>query len=157
MWGISGSGESFFSYKSDLTLLAKSSTAASGGFMTFCNLHDYGRLRFECRVTDAKGANPDFGVTLALDDPQAAGERERLTYEIPSLAEYNKGAVTIDSTWREFSIDVDAFKRLPPIAPPPPTLDSNAVNKIVFVVGYQNLKTCPQGTLWFRNVAFVPR
>ena len=161
MWGISGSGESYFSYKSDLNLLAKAPEAVSGGYMTFydrpCNRQDYRQLKLECRVTDAKGSSPDFGITLALDDPHAVGERERLSYELRSLAEYNKGAVTIDSTWREFSIDVDAFRRLPPIAPPPPSLDSNAVNKIVFIVGYQNLKTCPQGTLWFRNVTFVPR
>ena len=161
MWGISESGESYFSYKSDLKLLAKAPGAVSGGYMTFydrpCNRHDYRQLKFECKVADAKGSSPDFGITLALDDPHALGERERITYEIPSLAEYNKGAVAIDSTWREFSIDLDGFTRLPPIAPPPPGLDSNAVNKIVFVVGYQNLKSCPQGTLWFRNVMFVPR
>ena len=161
MWGISGSGESYFSYKSDLNLLAKAPEAVSGGYMTFydrpCNRHDYRQLKFECKVTDAKGSSPDFGIILALDDPHAAGERERVTYELSSLAQYNKGAVTIDSTWREFSIDLDAFKRMPLIAPPPPGLDSNAVNKIVLVVGYQNLKSCPQGTLWFRNVMFPPR
>ncbi|MFB3920303.1 MAG: serine/threonine-protein kinase [Terriglobia bacterium] len=161
MWGISGGGESYFSFTSDLKLLEKVPTAASGGFMTFyaspCNLQDYGRLKFECRIAGAKGAKPDFGIMLALDDPHAAGERERITYEFPSLTESNKGGATIDSTWREFSVNLDDFRRLPPLAPPPPELDSNAVNKIVFIVSYRNLQTCPQGTLWFRNVMFVPR
>lgn len=162
LWGMGENGEAHFSYKSDLSLLVKLPEAVSGGYLTFydkpCDRLAYGQLRFACRIAGAsKGSSPDLGIRLALDDPHATGERERVTYEIPSLSEYYRGKRTINATWQDFIIDLDDFKRLPLIAPVPEGLNSNAVNKIVFFVTYNTVQRCEEGTLWFRHLTFTPR
>jgi serine/threonine protein kinase len=161
-WVINVDGEASFSYKSDLSLLGKRTAAASGGFMTFydkpCDLRAFSQLRFECRVTDTEsGSKPDLRVRLAVDDPQATGERERVTYDLPPLAEYYRGAQPLTDAWQTFSIDLKKFRQQPIVAPLREGLGNTSVNKIVFFLTPEEAKNCPQGAIWVRNVAFIPK
>jgi serine/threonine protein kinase len=158
-WDIKDEGEADFSYKSDLSLLG-SRYAASGGFMTFydkpCDLRAYQQLRFECRVTGTDpDAKPDLRVRLALDDPRATGEKERITYDLPSLSAYFRGDRPLTASWQTFSIDLKKFRQQPVSAPLGEGLDKNSVNKIVFFLTPEEARNCPQGTLWIRNVSFI--
>ncbi|MGD0920692.1 MAG: serine/threonine-protein kinase [Terriglobia bacterium] len=161
MWTVSERGEASFSYGARLSVLANYSEASSGGFMTFyrtpCDRMAYRTIKFACRATGTTpGGKPDFGVRLAADDPQATGEKERVMYVIPSVHQYHQGKRAIDDDWQEFSIGLQDFKQTPLLAPLPEGLNKNAINKIVFFVTYENVKNCPQGTLWFRDLTFVP-
>ena len=161
-WVIDEKGEAGFSYKADPVLLTKLAVAVSGGFMTFydkpCDLLAYRHLRFACKVTGTKpGSKPDLRIRLAVDDPEAKGERERVTYEVPPLVEYFKGTRAIQADWQDFSIDLKDLQPLPHAGSPPPGLNSKAINKIVFYVTAQEVKDCPEGTLWFRDVTFIPK
>jgi Protein kinase domain len=161
-WSIRDNGEAKFSFKADLKTLGQIPYARSGGFMTFYRTPidrlAYQELRFACKVTDVKpGSKPDFGILITADDPNAAGEKERIAYEIPSLDQINQGKRSPGADWQDFSIDVLDFKEAPLVAPLPPGFDKNQINKIVFFVSYQTLQQCPEGTLWLRNVTFVPR
>jgi len=162
-WAIGEGGEAHFSYKADLALLAKvTRPAVSGGFMTFydkpCNLLGYRHLNFACKVTGATpGSTPNFRVRLAVDDPHAEGERERVTYEAPPLVEYFKGARTIQTDWQNFSIDLKDLRQLPVPRNTPAALDPKAINKIVFYVTADEVKNCPEGTLWVRDVTFTAK
>ena len=161
-WVINGNTEVHFSYKSNPEVYAKYPEASSGGFFTFYEQPTdrtvYGYLRLSCKVTDAApDAIPDFGMRIALDDPKATGEREKVVYELPSVAEYFQGKRKIDSNWQDLSIPVDAFRQQPLVAPVPAGLNPNAVNKVVFYLAPKTVQNCPQGTLWFRDLTFVPR
>lgn len=161
MWTVSERGEASFSYGARLSVLANYPEASSGGFMTFyrtpCDRVAYRAIKFACRATGtAAGGKPDFGVRLAADDPQATGEKERVTYVIPSVHQYHQGKRAIDDDWQEFSIGLQDFKQTPLPAPLSEGFNKNAINKIVFFVTYENVKNCPQGTLWFRDLSFVP-
>ncbi len=162
-WAIGEGGEAHFSYKADLSLLAKvTRPAVSGGFMTFydkpCNLLGYRHLNFACKFTGAKpGATPDFRVRLAVDDPHAEGERERVTYEAPPLVEYFKGARSLQADWQNFSIDLKDLRQLPVPQNAPAALDPKAINKIVFYVTADDVKNCPEATLWVRDVIFTAK
>jgi hypothetical protein len=161
MWTVSERGEASFSYGAHLSVLANYPEASSGGFMTFyrtpCDRVAYRAIRFACRATGTTaGGKPDFGVRLAADDPQATGEKERVTYVIPSVHQYRQGKRAIDDDWQEFSIGLQDFKQTPLLAPLPEGFNQNAINKIVFFVTYENVKNCPQGTLWFRDLTFAP-
>ncbi len=160
-WGVGENGEVHFSYKSDLSVLVIEKGAISGGYSTFydkpCERFTYRQIKFACKITGTKaGSKPDFGVRLAVDEPHAEGERERIRYEVSSLSEHYKGKRTFDETWQDFSIELKDFKQMPLVGPLPLGLDKNAINKIVFFVAYENIKDCPEGTLWFRDVNFVP-
>lgn len=159
-WAISENGEAHFSYKADLVQLAKLTRAASGGFLTFyekpCDRLAYKQLRFACKITGAKaGSSPNLRIRLAVDDPHAEGERERVTYEIPPLSEYFKSTQTIQADWQDFTIDLKDLKEMPLLAPLPQGLSPQAINKIVFFLTADNVKDCPEGTLWFRDVTFL--
>lgn len=161
-WVIAGNTEVHFTYKSDPVVYATMPTATSGGFLTFyeqpTDRLEYGQLRFSCKVTDAPPeASPDFGMRIALDDPKATGERERVVYELPSVAEHLQGKQKITSEWQEFSISVDAFAPQPLTSPVPAGLNPNAVNKVVFYLSSKSVLNCSQGTIWFRDLTFVPR
>jgi hypothetical protein len=161
-WVVAGNTEIHFSYKSNPDAYQRYPEATSGGFFLFyeqpADRTQYGHLRFSCKVSDApEGASPDFGMRIALDDPKAKGEREKIVYELPSVAEYFQGNRKIDSNWQELSIDIGAFKQLPLVAPPPAGLNAEAVNKVVFYLGPKSVQNCPQGTLWFRDLTFLPR
>ncbi len=162
MWIMAGNTEMHFSYESNPEVFAKIPEATSGGFFTFyeqpADRTAYGQLRFSCKVTDAPAdASPDFGMRIVLDDAKAMGEREKVVYELPSVSEYFQGQRKIDSSWQEFSIAIDAFKQQPLTAPVPAGLNPNAVNKVVFYLSPKSVQNCPQGTLWFRDLTFVPR
>jgi serine/threonine protein kinase len=161
-WVLAGNTEIRFSYKSNAAVYEKFPEATSGGFFLFyeqpTDRTQYGQLRFSCKVSDApEGASPDFGMRIALDDPKAKGEREKIVYELPSVAEYFQGKRRIDTNWQELTIALDAFKQQPLIAPVPAGLNAHAVNKVVFFLGPKSVQNCPQGTLWFRDLTFVPR
>jgi len=161
MWTVSERGEASFSYGARLSVLANYSEASSGGFMTFyrtpCDRMAYRTIKFACRATGTTGGGkPDFGIRLAADDPQATGEKERVTYVIPSVHQYLQGKRAIGDDWQEFSIALQDFKPTPLPAPLPQGFNQNAINKIVFFVTYEHVKNCPQGTLWFRDLTFVP-
>jgi len=79
-----------------------------------------------------------------------------VTYVIPSVHQYHQGKLAIDDDWQEFSIGLQDFKQTPFPAPLPEGFNKNAINKIVFFVTYENVKNCPQGTLWFRDLTFIP-
>jgi hypothetical protein len=160
-WIINETGEAGFSYKGDVDLLTKLAVAVSGGFMTFydkpCDLLVYRHLNFACKVTGTKpGSKPDFRIRLAVDDPHAKGERERVTYELPPLVEYFKDTRTLQADWQDFSIDLKDFKQLPFRGTLPAGLTPKTINKIVFYVTADEVENCPEGTLWFRDVTFVP-
>ncbi len=161
-WVINGNTEIHFSYKSNPEIYAKYPEASSGGFFTFYDQPTdrtvYGYLRLACKVTNAApDAIPDFGMRIALDDPKATGEREKVVYELPSVTEYFQGKRKIDSNWQDLSIPVDAFRQQPLVAPVPTGLNPNAINKVVFYLAPKTVQNCPQGTLWFRDLTFVPR
>ena len=161
MWALEEDGELHFSYKSDLNLLAKTTAAVSGGYLTFyhtpCDRLAYRQVRFACKVTGTKpGSRPNFRVRLAVDDPNAIGERERVAYEAPSVSEYYKGTRTLGATWQEIAIELKDYKQLPLGAPLPVDFDRNTINKIVFFVNKEDVASCPEGTLSFREVAFIP-
>lgn len=161
-WVIVGNTEIRFSYKGDLAVYERYPEATSGGFFTFytqpVDRTLYSHLKFSCKVTDAAAdANPDFGMRVALDDPKAAGEREKVVYELPSIVEYFQGKRKIDSNWQEFSITTKDFYQQPLTAPVPDGLNPNAVNKVVFYLSYRSVRNCPHGTLWFRDLTFVPQ
>ena len=161
-WIIVGNTEIHFSYKGDLAVYEKYPEATSGGFFTFytqpIDRTLYGQLQFSCKVTDAAAdANPDFGMRIALDDPRATGEREKVVYELPSIVEYFQGKRKIDSNWQDFSIATEDFYQQPLAAPVPAGLNPNAVNKVVFYLSYRSVRSCPHGTLWFRDLMFVPK
>ncbi len=162
MWVLSGNQEACFSYKADLNLLAKYPEAVSGGFLTFYDQPSdratYSHLRFSCKVTKAGAdARPDFGIRLALDDPKATGERERIAYELASLMSYCQNQRKVDSNWQEFSIKLDDFEQLPMSAPLPAGLNRNAINKVVFFIATKTVQNSPSGTVCFRDVKFIPR
>ncbi len=161
VWNIDAQGEASFSYGALLSDLKDHSEASSGGFMTFygtpCDRLAYRAIKFSCRATGTTpGGKPDFGVRLAADDPQAAGEKERVTYAIPSVQQYLQGKRTIDADWQEVSIALQDIKEASVVGPIRQGFNRNAINKIVFFVTYDNIKDCPQGTLSFRDVTFVP-
>jgi serine/threonine protein kinase len=160
MWSVGEHGEASFSYGAGLSVLANYPEASSGGFMTFyrtpCDRLAFRRIEFACRATGtAAGGKPDFGIRLAADDPQATGEKERVTYVIPSVQQYLQGERAIDGDWQEFSIELRDFQQTTVVAPLPQGFNQNAINKIVFFVTYENVKNCPQGTLWFRDLTFI--
>jgi predicted Ser/Thr protein kinase len=160
-WVVSGNTEIHFSYKANPEVYAAYPEATAGGFFLFyeqlADRTQYAQLRFSARVTDAPpGARPDFGMRIALDDPKAKGEREKIVYELPSVMDYFQGNRTIRNEWQEFSIDIAAFKQLPLVAPPPAGLNPEAVNKVVFYLTQKSVQNCPQGTLWFRDLTFAP-
>ncbi|MBI4164097.1 MAG: serine/threonine protein kinase [Acidobacteria bacterium] len=161
-WVINGNTEIHFSYKGDPAVYEKFPAATSGGFFTFytqpADRTVYGQLRFSCKVTDeAPNANPDFGMRIALDDPKATGERERVVYELPSVVEYFQGKRKLDSTWQEFSIPTEEFYQQPLTTPLPAEVNPNAINKVVFFLSYRSVSNCPHGTLWFRDLTFLPK
>ena len=161
-WVIVGNTEIRFSYKGDLREYEKYPEATSGGFFTFytqpVDRTHYGVLKFSCKVTDAApDANPDFGMRIALDDPKATGEREKVVYELSSIDEYFQGKRKIDSNWQEFSIATKDFYQQPMTAPVPEGLNPNAVNKVVFFLSYRSVRNCNRGTLWFRDLTFAPQ
>ena len=161
-WVIKGNNEIHFSYKGDLSTYEKFPEATSGGFFTFytqpIDRSLYSKLLFSCKVTDAaKDANPDFGMRIALDDPKATGERERVVYELPSIVEYFQDKRKIDSNWQDFSIAIEDFYQQPLTAPIPAGLNPDAINKVVFFLSYRSIRNCNHGTLWFRDLTFVPR
>jgi len=161
MWIVSEHGEASFSYAARLSVLENYPEASSGGFVTFyrtpCDRVAYRAMKFTCRATGTTaGGKPDFGVRLAADDPQATGEKERVTYVIPSVYQYYQAKRAIDGDWQEFSIGLQDFKQAPLLVALPEGFNKNAINKIVFFVTYENVKNCPQGTLWFRDLTFVP-
>jgi serine/threonine protein kinase len=161
MWALGNNGEASFSYKADVAALDGHSEAVAGGFMTFygtpCDRAVYRELRFACRITDAKaGEKPDLDVRLAVDDPQATGERERVIYGIPSLSGYYHGSRTLDAGWQQFAISLPDFKQMPLAAPLPAKFNPDAINKIVFLVTLESMQKCPEGTISFRDVTFVP-
>jgi len=161
MWALGGNGEASFTYKADVAALAGHSEAVVGAFMTFygtpCDRAAYRELRFACRITDTKaGGKPDLDVRLAVDDPQATGEKERVIYGIPSLSGYYHGSRALDAGWQQFAITLRDFKQLPLAAPLPAKFDQDAINKIVFLVTLESMQKCPEGTVSFRDVTFVP-
>ncbi len=161
VWNVDPQGEASFSYGAQLSDLAKNPEASSGGFMTFygtsCDRLAYRALKFSCRATGTTpGGKPDFGVRLAADDPQAAGEKERVTYVIPSVQQYLQGKRAIDSDWQDISIALQDIKETAVVGPIRQGFNRNAINKVVFFVTYENVKNCPQGTLSFRGLTFVP-
>ncbi|MBZ5565410.1 MAG: serine/threonine protein kinase [Acidobacteriia bacterium] len=161
VWNIDAQGEASFSYGALLSDLKDHPEASSGGFMTFygtpCDRLAYHAIKFSCRATGtAPGGKPDFGVRLAADDPQAAGEKERVTYAIPSVQQYLQGKRAIDADWQQVSIALQDIKGGEVVGPIRQGFNKNAINKIVFFVTYENVKNCPQGTLSFRDLTFVP-
>lgn len=126
----------------------------SGGYVAFygqpCDRLQFRTLRFRCRITDAIG-KPDVGVRLAVDDPTAIGDREKITYQIASLAEHGP----VSEKWTTFELPIAAFKQVR-YEPPFKGIDANTINKLVFYVDSRIAASCGEGTVWFSDVAFVP-
>ncbi len=143
-----------FSYRTNPTE-KPSQVASAGGYMTFytepCDRLAFETLRFRCKATDANGV-ADVGIRLAVDDPKLTGDRELATYEVKSLRAYGQ----IDATWRTFEIPLGAFEPSRNEPPFPRGLDANTINKLVFYVDARIAASCPQATLWFRDICFLP-
>lgn len=158
MWVIDDQGAARFSYEIDSTVTNPDPNASSGGYVTFynkpCDRLVYREVSFKCRATNFRGM-PDIGIRLAVDDPKATQDRERVTYELPSLNTYLKGKKNIIDFWQTFTIDIGDFvmKRVEP--PLPRGVDENTINKIVFFVNSEIVENCPEGTLWLRDIIFV--
>jgi serine/threonine protein kinase len=161
-WNIKDSNEAGFSFKADLKALEAFPLARSGAFMTFYTTPfdrlAYQTLKFECKVTGAQaGSKPDFGILITADDPSAKAEKERVAYGINSLEKLRQGNLTLGPEWQEISIEVLDFNEAPLAAPLPQGFDKNKINKIVFFVSGENLQNCPEGSIWIRNITFIPR
>jgi hypothetical protein len=155
LWTITDDGRTGgFSYRTNPTE-KPSQLASVGGYMTFyteaCDRLAFESLRIRCKATDANGV-VDVGIRLAVDDPKASGDRELATYEVKSLRAYGQ----IDTTWRTFEIPLGAFEPRRNEPPYPRGLDANTINKLVFYVDARIATSCPQATLWFRDICFLP-
>jgi hypothetical protein len=155
MWTIVDDGRTGgFSYHTDPGERASELTS-SGGYITFyaeaCDRLAFESLRFRCKASSAQGP-VNVGIRLAVDDPKEAGDREKVTYVIRSLRAYGQ----IDGTWRTFELPLGAFEPNRYEPPFPRGLDSNTINKLVFYVDAEIATSCPQATLWFRDICFLP-
>lgn len=157
MWVIDEYGTAHFSYETDLMVLPNDSLASSGGYLTFyrkpCDRLLYREISFDCRATNVIGM-ADVGIRLAVDNPNATGDRERVTYEIPSLKSYYNGKRSVDGNWQNFSIGIGDFTQTRVETPLPQGVDENTINKVVFFVNLNIIKNCPKATLWFRDITF---
>lgn len=157
LWLIDQESAGHFAYKVDNNVKSNSPKASSGGYIVFyenpCDRLAFREISFASRATGATGP-PDVGIRLAVDDPKASGDRERVTYELPSLKEYYKGKQRLDETWQTFTVDIGDFQQTRFESPFPPGIDANSINKIVFFVNDDIGKSCPESTLWFRDIKF---
>ncbi len=158
IWEIDEHGAASFSYKVNVSMQPSDSNISSGGYMTF-----YGRpfdrlayraISFTCKATGTNG-RADLGIRLAVDEPLAQGDRERVTYELPSLKPYNKASSPLNESWQTFTIDISEFKQKRFEPPLPDGIEENSINKIVFFVTKDIVKNCPKATLWFRDVTLI--
>ena len=91
-----------------------------------------------------------MGVRLAVDDPTAVGDREKITYEIASLATHGP----VSEKWTTFELPIAAFQQVR-YEPPFKGIDANTINKLVFFVDSRIAALCRKGTIWFSDIAFV--
>jgi hypothetical protein len=80
---ISGLGEAGFSYIVDPRVPWDDPHASSGFYITFygkpIDRLVYDEMSFDCKATDVVKGEADVGVRLSVDDPNSAGDRERVT------------------------------------------------------------------------------
>jgi hypothetical protein len=155
MWVIDSQRAAHFGYNS--IPAQRDTNASSGGYFTFygkpCDRKAFHQITFKCRAL-SPCAIPDVGIRLAVDNPSATGDRELVTYEVPSLSRYYEGKKRINGHWQSFTVDLGDFTQTRLLLPIPQGLDEDTINKIVFFVSDAIVRTCAQGELWFRDVTF---
>lgn len=155
-WIVDRTGAASFTYKADSSV-SLSGDASSGVYMTFhkssVDRFTYREIRFSSKA-EVTCRQPDVGIRLAVDDPDAPGrEKEVVKFEISSLNTHFGGKQSLTQTWQTFTIDLGDLK--PTIRnQPPPEINTNLINKIAFFVNNDIAERCPAGTLWFRDVTF---
>jgi|ERR1700686_1041760 len=164
MWVIDQEGVAKFSYRINSDVQQNDPNASSGGYMSFyatpCDRLTYREVSFDSKATAISGQTTnsqfDVGVRLVVDDPNSTGSnREIVIYEVPSLKAYYRGQRQLDNNWQTFTLDLNNFtQKVVGRLPPPPGVDGNSINKIVFFISNDIVKNSPEGTLWFRDIKF---
>lgn len=154
-------GAASFCYRTNAGLVPDNPDASSGCCVMFydtpCDLLSLREIRFACKATDTEGL-PDVGIRLAVDIPNLSvppPQRELVTYEIPSLVSYFAHKRSIENTWRSFTIDVNDFELKRIVPPLPPGMTENTINKVVFFVNLDIVRSCSRGKLWFKDILFL--
>jgi len=156
-WGSDGQGAFSFSYITDGAPPQGASFASSGAYSTFydrpLDRAGFEEISFKCKADGFESGLPDFGIRLALDDPGAGSyyDRERVTYELPSISAYSGGR-SISGAWQDFTVYVGDLKQTRFQPPLPAGMPANTINKIAFFVDSRMAKNCQKARLWFRDV-----
>lgn len=158
MWLIDDEGAGRFSYVVDRSVTHGDRGISSGGYLTFydapCDRLSHKRFTFSCKASDFDGT-PDIGIRLCVDEPTAIGRRrERVAYEISSLAKLLDGRQRLSRSWQHFEVDIGEFRQVRVDLPLPEEIDANTINKVVFFIDPVIAKKCNKATLWFRDIEF---
>ena len=155
MWTIDKDKSGRFSYNIDDTITNPHPDACSGGYITFynrpCDRLTFNTLSFKLRATDFDGT-PDIGIRLAVDNPKDAQDREKVTYELPSLNSYLDNKKSISNNYEYYAIDIGDFKMTRIEPPLPDGIDENTINKIVFFINSDIVHSCSEATIWIKEI-----